>query len=322
VHVWRELLMGSDQDKRACAELIDLLAKLDDEDRRELLAATRSVITQIIGVAEERRRRQLYRWLRDWMWPLPPVVCRILRRDLEHHEPSMRASALACIHILDDPAARTQFLWRGLDDSHMMVREAALNVIGGMHENREVFLDWFNRADRGSPRALSALLQRIIELGVTHHELQRIIDRQTAYAAELLSVMQQLDAVPRASAVLDVLRTALEERYVQLIDLMLLALGPMVESGDVTVIRAGLRTRDPRYQADAMEALQSLDGKVTRTLVHLVGRDASRVLRADLGRLFHSAEEALGWCMTETDHWLKQCAGTVKRELAGEIQHG
>lgn len=323
LHVWHDLLMGSDEDKRACIELIDLLLRLDDEDRRDMLAATRNVITQVIAVSGEQRRRQIYGYLRYWRWPLPEVVCRSLKQDTSHAVPAMRAAAVRCIRVLEDRDAVVQYLWQGLDDGHMQVRRAALEVIGELYPARNTFAEWMTGSMKGSPRAHSALLEKAIENGLTHDELNRTIIDKTAYAATLLSALKTLEARPASTPALQVLRKTLEERYNQLVDLVLVALDPLIDSGDVMVIRAGLNTRDPRYRADAMEALQSLDsGRLSRQLIDLVGQDYNHLVRAGLGRAFNGTHEVLSWCIDETDHWLRRIALAARNEHAGEAVNG
>lgn len=149
------------------------------------------------------------------------------------------------------------------------------------------------------------LLEALITSGASNQMLSRIAQAKAAYAAEILSVLHELDNRESDAAELQLLKTVLHERFAQVVDLALLALQPMVESGDIAVIRAGISTHDVRYQSNALEALQSMQSnEIASRISLLVGRDYGRIIKAGMGRLFGGFNDAIGWCVESNDEWI------------------
>ena len=274
--------------------------------RQELVEAYPAVLLHLIRAPDYARRAHVYAMLRHWQWPLPDSIADAVIGDLGHHLPAVRAAAMNCLPVLPVRYEWKQRVWAGLDDGHMLVRKAALNVLElQCRDKSQQFYEWIRENTRGTPRAQKVLLESLVASGASNQMLSRIAESKISYAAEILSVLHELGERDSSTVEVRLLKTVLQERYNQVIDLALLALQPMFESGDITVIRAGIRTNDVRYRSDALEALQCLqDNELASRISLLVGQDYRRITKAGMGRLFSSFSDAIAWCVSNRDEWI------------------
>jgi hypothetical protein len=307
---WRALLSSGHGpgSNWALADLLPMIASVSNLDiRQELVEAYPAVLLRLIQGQDYSRREHIYTLLRHWQWPLPDSVADAVISDLNHNLPEVRAAAMNCLPVLPVRYEWKHRVWAGLDDGHMLVRKAALKVLElQCRDKSKQFYEWIRDNTQGTPRAQKVLLESLIASGASNHMLSRIAETRTAYAAEILSVLHELDSSDSAIAEVQLLKMVLQERFGQVVDLALLALQPMVESGAIAVIRAGIKTRDVRYRSDALEALQSLrNNELASRISLLVGHDYDRIIRSGMGRLFSGISDAVTWCVDSNDEWIR-----------------
>jgi hypothetical protein len=306
---WHALLTsgnrpGSDW---AVADLLPIIVRVSNLDvRQELVEAYPDVMLRLIRGPDYSRREQVYVLLSHWQWPLPDTIADAIISDLNHHLPEVRAAAMICLPVLPVRYEWKHRVWTGLDDGHMRVRKAALKVIElQCRDKSQQLYEWIRDNTQGTPRAQKVLLESLINSGASSSMLSRIAETRIAYAAEILSVLHDLGNGASEAVEVQLLKMVLHERFGQVVDLALLALQPMVESGDIAVIRAGIKTRDVRYRSDALEALQCLqNNELASRIGLLVGHDYDRIIRSGMGRLFNSFSDAVAWCVDNNDDWI------------------
>jgi hypothetical protein len=100
----------------------------------------------------------------------------------------------------------------------------------------------------------------------------------------------------------------LEERFKQILEIALTAMEPLCDTYVISTIRAGLRTNDDRYIANACEALHSITHlKFTHSLGQMI-QDAFMPPRLKVVAKADSIEVLLEKLMMRRDDWLQYCA--------------
>ena len=107
------------------------------------------------------------------------------------------------------------------------------------------------------------------------------------------------------------MRYTLDEKFIQIIDLALLALQALEHQEDINVVRAAIRSRDPRHTANALEVLHSMrKQKVARILCDIFDDAYQDRIRKHKNAvmLFRDVRSMLFWCRDHMDPWLQDCA--------------
>lgn len=157
------------------------------------------------------------------------------------------------------------------------------------------------------------MLEYLREQRALPHLLTQVAERKLGLAEAISRVLSWLDGKPASEdAPRALLRIVLRERLEQAVDLCLLALEAATHDRRLRVVRAGLRGRDRRQTARAIEALDSIDlPGLSRLPAALGAAHASRP-----GGSAGNAAAALAWLRERADPWVRQCAEHALPELS------
>ena len=163
--------------------------------------------------------------------------------------------------------------------------------------------------DRGSLRAQQTLLMSLLDAGLPEIIFENIV-RSKAEAALLLqeatSILERAtkDDADTARALLGI---TLREQLEQTIELALMALEPLHESGTIGIIRAGFSSGDARHVANACEVLGNLDKQ------YMIGPLSDALQKSTSGdfdqhnKTFRGIDDVLNWCAQHSNSWLRLC---------------
>lgn len=313
---WGRLLAGGTGERLAA---LDLLGELELLPRQVVQWLRREYAATVHALLQETNTGVLGRVLKalpDWTGSLIPELGEDLRRLAGHADPALRAGAVMGARLLPrDP--RALVLREALEDGHQKVRQAAVVV---MRENEQQFLDdavaCLTHTPRGSPRAQQTLLEALLEQGLPRPVIKRISHEKTQDARRLYGAWKALEGFAADGApALQLLRITLAERVRQMVALALTALQSVSDPSTIAVLRAGLDSADPRYVANACEALRNLDDRTAKALGEILeGRDCYAPVE-DKGLPFTRPEQVLEWCGRHDDGWLRTCAQAASRTL-------
>jgi hypothetical protein len=118
------------------------------------------------------------------------------------------------------------------------------------------------------------------------------------------------------------LKHVLEERIQQILEITLTAMEPLCAPNVISIIRAGMRTLDDRYMANACEALNSIPNrKLTQQLGQLI-QDAFMPKRGPAVASTGNIEIMLESLSQRSDSWLQECSRAALYTLRGDHNHG
>lgn len=298
IEQWHALLAGPGDDRIAAAlnlgaevpvpatflpRLCDLLEQAGDDVRRAVLTALR------IGA---------------------PAADSRLAALLEVHSMSrnrhVRAACVECYRLLP-PTERERMCVFALQDAHPEVVSAAMRVIGENHDAlpQRVF-EWLE-SSRAAPRRQQMAIACLAHESIPHALLEEFATRKLADAALLSGAQRTLAAEPDDGAASTLLKIVIGERVAQTIDVALMAMEKMSDTGALKVVHAALRSRDARQVARAREALSYVTHRaLAGQLERLLSPDASTAA-SGTARLTDRAG-VLAWCRAHADDWLLNCA--------------
>lgn len=236
----------------------------------------------------------------------------LLARARESSDHQVRAASVRCFPLL--PAAtRERLCLDALGDTHPAVAEAALTVLRRNCEQFEPVLYRWLCGATVQPRAQQRAINHLNRLGLMRAALSEVATHKTAVAETLARALGAPglaggDGAQASARAL--LAIVLRERLEQTIDLVLAAVEPSADPRSLRIIRAGLRCRQRRQVARAIEVLSHLEIPLLSTrlrppLLLLAGAPA-REAGSD-----RDAEEALRWVRHGADEWLRQCASVA-----------
>lgn len=300
---WRALLEDGLHGRLAAFELVPLLVDLNDDEAAPLRRRSRQALVEVLeGDSDDLRLRAL-RGFDPWPGPPLPELEPVLGRLCSAPNPRLRATAVRCLGLLP-PAPRDSLLLAAVSDVHAEVSGAAVEVLRRVTPRFEILV--LNRVAEnniGPPRSQRVLLEALMETGLRRDLATRILHTKLEEARWLRRVRADLPPPPAPRGPHALAGYALEERFQQTVDLVLLALTPLADSEAVGVVRAALKSCDARQRANATEALRELAGRelapVLSTLVQ--GDDPGPPTARSPAALWR---ELLEWSRRRRDGWI------------------
>lgn len=307
MQAWCEMLEGDWVQQMPVIDMYPLMEHLSVTKKNELKKLYEKVYVSLLAEEGDARRCVVYRAIASWETLQSEALFEQIKTDLRSVDPRLRAEAATCLHLLPDEQERKTYIWMTLADGHASVRKSALCVLQSMYKSSEqVCLEWLMADVAGTPRAQKVLLQSLIERGVERSCLQQVVDKKAVYATELLAAINAFDSGDEVA--MEMMCTVLEERLTEMIDLILLAVEPMVAEGSIAVIRAGLSSKDASSVADAHEALQYIEDRELAVLLSdMIDRRYDRTARRGYRKDFSGKMDVLQWCVNSGDAWMQEC---------------
>ena len=296
-------MLASD-DPATIAAGLELLRKRPDPRHR-------ATLLKLLLHPTARLRRLALEALANWPESLPDSAPMLL--DLTHDpDADIRMACVRCSRSL--PAdERSRLLLVAVEDVHADVRRAAVYEISHDSGQADVYLaDWIVR-NHGSVRTQETVLRALL----AHRPAKKILEHIALCKANDAQVLAHARTVLRRSALgttldpeLELMAYVLDERLHQTIDLSLLAIEHVENPADITVIRAGLRSGDRRYTANAIEAVRHIHNRSLAAMLTNVldSVSPSGTIVASKGRVFENVKDMLTWYRDSKDPWLRTCA--------------
>lgn len=236
-------------------------------------------------------------------------------------EVSVRLAVVEAAASLPQVGLRLQVLAAALQDEEPAVRRAGQDKAGALMPRT---LDEFAAMIReyGPDFRMQVLLARhLAQSGLAgEEELSAMCRRHLQSAWEKRSAIATLAgkaaAHPEQLRAVAFLEAVLGEEVDRHVDLAMEILGHLDSSGAAQAVRAGLASRDPRFRAKAVEAVQHLDSKyLAAQLLPLIEarHDGAAWTRrvADLPETF---DGLVAWCKANGSEWLRRVATTLEGE--------
>ena len=115
----------------------------------------------------------------------------------------------------------------------------------------DLALEWI-AMDRGSLRAQQTLLMSLLDAGLPEIVYENIVRSKAEAALQLQEAVGILENdTSDANTARSLLKITIREQLEQTIELALMALEPLYESGTIGIIRAGFSSGDARHVANA-----------------------------------------------------------------------
>ena len=135
-----------------------------------------------------------------------------------------------------------------------------------------------------------------------------MIDLKINHAFKFFEASQVLSHAEDKTIEMSLINITMRERSEQMIDLILMLLHPIVNTDILSVIRAGLTSKDKRQIAYAREALQDIDDKHIIKQLNTLFEKHRKIDSTDSKDLSKAtADEIITWCTNLNDHWLRFC---------------
>ena len=309
VKLWRSFLNGGTNEHLAALDLIPDLVYLARDEVTELQRAYPRVFASLLQECDDEVCSRALASFTSWKGRELPEFGTTLARLVTSTNPRTREAAVRCLQFLPG-IIRFPLLELALDDSNIQVRNAAIRVLQQDTRWLELATCWVAGENRGPPRAQQALLEAMIAEGLSVSDITDIAMAKADHARKIHMIMGFLNRIPGTrERGLELLQIVLAERLHQNVDLALAALEQISNTKTLAIIRAGLRSGDTRYVANACEALCNLDNqKIAQLLGSLLqGSVESQKEHGSQGQ-FRNRSSVLEWCRTQSDAWLQACA--------------
>jgi hypothetical protein len=316
---WKHLVTSPSRGAKLAA--VELLKYLPDINSRtdDLINSYKKAILRLLTLDSSRVKqstlRSLQHWPEDHFHELDPYLAELYQNE----EAPIRIECLKRCHLLP-AASRDRLIDAAIEDNNADVRDAAVSaIIAHAPDAVALLTSWLTTDNRGSPRAQHAMLKALLAANVSKDVVEAIALTKARDAQQILHALRFLfGADYTGNSALELMRYTLDEKFMQIIDLILLAMQTLEHQEDVSVLRAAIKSRDPRHTANAFEVLHSMrKQRVAQILCDILDEAQHGQQRAHKGAPtpFKDTKSMLLWCRERVDPWLQECAAQALKSL-------
>jgi hypothetical protein len=318
VPAWEALLEAGTDSRLAAMDIISDLPLLPAAEKQILLGRYRAAFLELLADETADLKIRALHGLGRWEEALSEDVLALLRQLMDSENPAIRDAVTKCLHTVPG-TQREVLLLQAIGDGHKRVREAGLEVLRTAVDDCEnLALAWIS-GNRGSLRAQQTLLHMLLESALPKSTFEKIARNKLDEARRLQNALHFLQGERSVDETTShaVLRYSLKEQLDQYLELVLLALEPLYETGLIGIIRAGIGSGDIRHIANAREALENLDDREpVAGLAEILRQSVNDEYTRD-GSEFRDPADVIDWCAGHPDEWLRACGS---RALQVETQ--
>ena len=304
---WHALLAADNTARLASMDIIPDLALLSDRERQMLLAGYLQAFASLLEDPADATRIRALHGLHQWQETIIPEIDTAIIQALSRDNPELRMAAAGCLHLTPSEQ-RDELLLQAIGDGHALVRAAAIETLRKVADSYDdLALEWI-AMDRGSLRAQQTLLMSLLDAGLPEIVYENIVRSKAEAALQLQEAVSILENdTSDASTARSLLKITIREQLEQTIELALMALEPLYESGTIGIIRAGFSSGDARHVANACEVLGNLDKQyMIGTLSDALQKTASGDFDQQ-NMTFRGIDDVLNWCAQHGNSWLRLC---------------
>jgi len=309
---WSYLISNNDLQNNLAA--LDIFTHLDllQEQKDDLLAKYRVLIIKLLKDVNEHVVQCALHILAKWPEQEFTEIEDKIYDLYNSQDKKIRLSVINCSNILSENK-RDSLLTRALEDTSSEIRCLAADKLTATTTYPIEKLSLWLVVDRkGSPRAQEAILQALQKLQPPIEVMQRVAMTlaQSGYIfSRALSMLHKYDG--KKSAPTELMIYSLNERIREYVDLALMALEDLENPENIKIVRAGVKSADPRHINRACEALHHMK---TKNVIEIIGNILENITyhkeKKNGYQLqpFFNLPSLLLWCERQDDPWLNLCA--------------
>ena len=312
VERWRYLISNNDIQNNLAA--LDIFTHIDflQEQKNDLLAEYKTLIIKLLNDIDEHVVLCALRILDNWPDKQFTEIEDKIYDLYNSQEKKIRLSVIDCSNVLSENK-RDSLLTRALEDTSSEIRcLSAEKLTAATKYPIEKLSLWLVVDRKGSPRAQEAILQALQKLQPPIEVMQRVAMTlaQTGYIySRALSMLHKYDG--NKTAPTEIMIYSLNERIREYVDLTLMALENLENPKNIKIVRAGVKSADPRHINRACEVLQHMKTKnVLEIIGNILENITSHKEKKNGYQLqpFFNLPSLLLWCVRQNDPWLNLCA--------------
>jgi hypothetical protein len=309
---WNYLINNNDIKNNLAA--LDIFIYLDflQQQKGDLLAKYKVLIIKLLNDVNEHVVQCTLHILAKWPEQEFTEIEDKIYELYSSQDKKVRLSVINCSNILSKNK-RDSLLTRALEDTSSEIRCLAADKLTAttMYPIEKLSL-WLVVDRKGSPRAQEAILQALQKLQPPIEVMQRVAMTlaQSGYIySRALSMLRKYDG--KKSAPTELMIYSLNERIREYVDLALMALEDLENPENIKIVRAGVKSADPRHINRACEALHHMK---TKYVIEIIGNILENITyhkeKKNGYQLqpFFNLPSLLLWCVRQDDPWLNLCA--------------
>ena len=309
---WNYLINNNDIQNNLAA--LDIFTYLDflQQQKGDLLAKYKVLIIKLLNDVNEHVVQCTLHILAKWPEQEFTEIEDKIYELYSSQDKKVRLSVINCSNILSKNK-RDSLLTRALEDTSSEIRCLAADKLTAttMYPIEKLSL-WLVVDRKGSPRAQEAILQALQKLQPPIEVMQRVAMTlaQSGYIySRALSMLRKYDG--KKSAPTELMIYSLNERIREYVDLALMALEDLENPENIKIVRAGVKSADPRHINRACEALHHMK---TKYVIEIIGNILENITyhkeKKNGYQLqpFFNLPSLLLWCVRQDDPWLNLCA--------------
>lgn len=316
--IWSSLIQSSSINSNlASLELIKNI-EINNNEHKVLLNNYKLVIKKLLSSEKHKAIMLTLYNLKDWPEPLCEEISSLIYKMYSQTPPYIR---LECIKLCQLLSKETQqsIIKDALEDNSSIVRDKAVEeLLDSGSYTRSDLICWITKENRGSPRSQLSILKTLQNINVPKDIMKTIAVEKAkdahllTQAINLLNIDKKTNTIPS----MELLNYTLLEKRNEVIDLALFAMHSLENPENIDVIRAGLKSNNPRHIANACEVLLNMNEKEVSDILIEIFENLNKkeaTTHDSENPEFSTISEMLIWCSNRLDPWLKSCSHNARK---------
>jgi len=317
ISVWTELTECNHINSRlASLELIKCI-NTSNSDHTLILDNYKIIISNLLKSEQYRALKLTLINLQNWPEDKFDEISELIYETYKRTPPCIRLLCIKVCHLMSD-YMQLLFMQEVLEDNSQLVRDQAVEkLITSESYSPTDLVKWITTYNKGSPRSQLSVL-KVLQQHNTSKQLMKDIAIAKAKDAQLITKAIRIISVdPRKKSIpsLELLNYTLTDRRQQIIDLTLFAMHTLEDPNNIDVVRAGIKSHNPRHIANACEVLLNLNEREIADILIDIFEDLNHKkneISYNEAKDFSCTLDILLWCSKRLDPWLQCCSLNAK----------
>ena len=320
IKIWNDLLDGDKYNQLSSLVLISLLNQIDVRHFNELSKKIQQAVENLLNDNDLSLAARTLKQLAGYSLPDQTAVYDCVQRLINDVSPELRSCAPHGLNLLSEEA-RYNLAYRLLGDSHASVSSEAMSTLDLADRDFDKVIKQWLLDGLSSPGVQSVILEQAIQKELISHDMLRVLALDRACDANNYGIARDVMTGMHEGMSSDekLLSLVLGERQIQLLDLSLQALTPLCAQDQITVIRAGLISKQSQHVAKACEILNNIENQPATDIIEqqLHNKTATTPEGYTKVNLF-DINDVLLWAVHLPDDWVSHVAKIVRGTAMNE----
>lgn len=322
ITIWLQLIRSKMINENIAS--LELISNIESctNSKQVLINAYKSTIITLLNNESDRVLKLTIENLKYWPLPKFEKITTLVYEIYKRTQPSIRLECVKLCHLFSE-SAQLSLITDALEDNSSIVRDQAVEqiIINRAYTPSEL-VKWITIENKGSPRSQLSIMKALQKHKISKQEMKEIALAKAIDASLITQAIKMIESDDQYHSIpsLELLNYTLMEKRQETIDLALFAMHTLENPQDIDIIRAGIKTENPRVLSNACEVLLNMNERdIADILIEIFENLSKKPSNKNSIQEFTNTAELLDWCSKRSDPWLQTCSHNAIELYSNEL---